>query len=393
MTPTATPEMAVTATPTPDSSPTAEPTPTQVPGSGEREPFMGIVTSDYVQGSFSLVGLDSFLISQDILSLGGDTIVSGHEARLYFMVSSFGGPNALEIRETDESLTLFKSIDVGTGTNPRDVAFAQGKGYVALFNGNAVKVFNPANGQLTGTLSFSEYADPDGDANPAALAVVGSTLYVTLVLIDYGNGYAPVSPGKIVAIDTTTDQVLYTITTTGFNLAHMIATSDGNLLVSSIGNYGQADGGIERINTTTRSSEGFLFTDAELNRQDSGGFVVMNGEGFAISGGKLLPLDLGNGTVGAPIQELVSLELSEVWAVPERGQLWLGDTNNTITVYYPFIDAARSLDSLAAEAAARHAGAGARAGVSATNIPLKSASITSTDYGLYDTGYVNVTAP
>lgn len=394
-TPSPTPSDEATPTVTPDGTDTpatetpATATPTEAPDDGPREAFMAVVTSDYSNGSLSLVGLHSYDIEKDVLPIGGDTIVTGHEGRLYFMVSSFSGANAVDIRDSDADLTLLHHIDVGNGKNPRDVAFANGHGYVALFNGNAVAIFDPDTGTMHGELTFEDYADPDGDANPGALQVIGDTLFVSLVRIDYTNSYQPLAPGKIVAIDTKTQEILYSIDTTGFNLAHMIATADGNLLVSSIGAYGAADGGIERINVSTKSSEGFLFTDDMLGRQDAGGFVVLNGTGYAASQGRVLPLDLANGTVGLALSDLNGLSIKDIWSVPETGQLWLADEDDTVSVYVPESGTTRTIDP--ALQLLSPTGANGR-GASASALPLKSADVTDQAYMLYDTGYVSATS-
>lgn len=250
-----------------------------------------MVTSDYSNGTLSLLHLDSDEAELDLLSVGGDTLVEGHADQLYLMKSSFSGPNYLSIHKTDQALSLVKEVALGDGANPRDVAFANGKGYVSLFNANKVQVFDPATGELGAEIAFDDYADPDGDANPLAMDVLGDTLFVGLVRIDYTNNYLPAGPGYVVAIDTKTDTIQYAVETTGKNLSHLYVYDETTLMVASIGNYGEADGGIEAIDLTSKESLGFVFTDETLGVQDKGAFTVSQGVLYMVKEAELVALD------------------------------------------------------------------------------------------------------
>lgn len=347
-------------TPTPTDAPNITPTLPPPPDGGDE--LAAIVTSNYSQGSLSLVDGTTFDIEKDVLALGGDTIVEGIGDHFYFMVSAFGGPNALEIRNNDESISLYKRIELGNGVNPRDVVIVNGKGYVSLFNGNAVVIFDPTSGEILNTITFGDYSDSDGDANPLDLEVQGNTLFVGLARIDYLNGYAPASPGKIAAINLETEEIDYVIDTTGFNLAHIQGEPNGNLLVSSIGAYGTADGGIERINVANKSSDGFVFTDDDLNTQDQGGFTSVGPLAFMAIGGDLVALDLPGGEVLGPVDGIGDLAIVDAVA-DHNGRLWLSDGDGLIWVYDVVSDALETSTGL---------------------------DITDTAYGIYDLGFAAV---
>lgn len=327
--PTATPELP-TATP--------EVTPTPKPDDGRRAPFAAVVTSDYSNGTLSLLHLDSSESELDLLSVGGDTLVEGYGDQLYLLMSSFSGPNYLSIHKTDQALSLVKKVELGNGVNPRDVAFVGDKGYVSLFNGNAVQIFDPATGELGKKITLSDYADADGDANPLALEVVGDTLYVGLARIDYTNNYLPTAPGYIIAIDTKTDEISSAIETTGNNLSHLYALDDKTLVVSSIGTYGAADGGIEGIDLVQQESVGYLFSDETLGVQDKGGFTAAAGLLFMVIDQSLTVLEPINREILPSPEALDELALQSVTRDP-NGRLWLGDLDKKLWVYDPVSDA------------------------------------------------------
>ncbi|MFM7200259.1 MAG: hypothetical protein ACKO6N_05665 [Myxococcota bacterium] len=331
--PTPEPSPAVSPTEAPTATPEAA-TPTPSPEDNRRAPFAAVVTSDYSNGTLSLLHLDSSESELDLLSVGGDTLVEGYADQLYLMMSSFSGPNYLSIHKTDQALSLVKKVELGNGVNPRDVAFVGNKGYVSLFNGNAVQVFDPATGDLGKKITLSDYADADGDANPLALEVVGDTLYVGLARIDYTNNYLPTAPGYIIAIDTKTDEISSAIETTGNNLSHLYALDDKTLVVSSIGSYGAADGGIEAIDLVQQESVGYLFSDETLGVQDKGGFTAAEGLLFMVIDQTLAVLEPVNREILPSPEALDELALQSVTHDP-NGRLWLGDLDKKLWVYDP----------------------------------------------------------
>lgn len=295
-----------------------------------------ITTTNYSSGGLTTISLEDFQVAADQLALGGDTIVRTHDQDVYLLVRDFAtGNDYVSQVDPDHSFTEIHRIDTGTGSNPHDVAFASGKGYISLY-GNAtnmggVAVFDPATGSISHTIDLSDYADADGNANADSLALDGTTLYAGLQRVNY-NDFSYDS-GMIAVIDTSSDTVTKTFPLTGTNVGTILVESSGNLLVATSGVYGMADGGIERIDTSTGESSGFLLTEADLGVGDTalGSVVVVNGKAYVIGSTGLASFDPADGSGLTTVSATSSIMPTGLWAHGSR--LWLADTDGNVWVY------------------------------------------------------------
>lgn len=97
-------------------------------------------------------------------------------------------------------------IPLGAGAFPQGMAFAGGKGYVALNGTDRIAVLDLAARTVTRSIDLSGLASPGGRALPSRLLVHGSRLYATLWNLD--ATFSPAGPGRLAVIDTVADALV-----------------------------------------------------------------------------------------------------------------------------------------------------------------------------------------
>lgn len=344
------------ATPTPTGPTPTEavntPTPagdTPTPEAGP-EGFAVIITSNYAEGKVSTVGLESFDLGKDVLSVGGDSVSTWEDGRLYLLERNFGAEDFLHIHEADPDLTRIKTVSLGVGVVPQDLKVLEGKAYLSLYKGKGVRILDPVTGETLGAIDLSAYADGDGDCEASRMLVHDGKLYVTLQRVDYTQSFEAQAPGMIAVIDPASDTVETIIETDLFNLHELYVASDGKGYVSGIGLYGVADGGIERLDLGAATSEGVILDDEDLGSTDKSQFAVAGVYGYLPSGGKLLVLDLEQGkNLGAlavleseSLASVSSDALGHVWVASGVGEVWVIDPELPAVLTPAGLDISRS---------------------------------------------------
>ncbi len=97
---------------------------------------------------------------------------------------------------------IVAEIQLGNFSFPQGIAFRGTKGYVALNGWSSVAVVDLDTRTVTGNVDLSSLASPGASALPSRLAVSGTRVYVTLWNLD--AFYAPAGNGRLAVIDTTT---------------------------------------------------------------------------------------------------------------------------------------------------------------------------------------------
>ncbi len=311
-----------------DETPSGDDDTAQGDDDSEAEAQLLVITEkwDYSSGHLTTVQLDDDSVQPDLLEVGADTTVRAHGGLVYLLVRDWEGTHSVSVRDPNQAFAEVQNIPTGIGSNPQDVAFASGKGYVSLNNGIGVLVFEELTGAPIKTLDLTAYADEDGLPDANALAVDGTTLYVALQRAVYGTSVSYASPGMVVAIDTRTDLVLKNIPTLGTNLWELYVEPSGDVLASSRGDYGVQDGGLERIIKTTLTTTGFLITEATLESTDFGPFVVWNGIGYCAPNNRLEAFSTADGMFLGDVEgaESISIQRDQLLSSSD-GRLWFAD--------------------------------------------------------------------
>ncbi len=243
-----------------------------------------VVTTDFDTGAYSVFPVgDPAAISRSLGEVHSDAVARA-QGGLVYVVNRLGGDNIQAIDPAAGWTTRWQ-CSVGNGTNPHDiVVVAPNKAYVTLYEKATLAIVDPSvgpscDGFLRGTIDLGALADADGIPEMDQEAVVGNRLYASLERLDRRNFFQPTDFSVLAVIDTASDTLVDVDPTTpavdGIRLAgtnpfaeshHLtVEPATGDLLVGSVGSFGViGDGGVERVNTRTKRSEGFLVTESDL---------------------------------------------------------------------------------------------------------------------------------
>ncbi len=228
------------------------PTPTAIVVSGDFTPgHPGVMAAiDTATATAHAVG--------PALAIGDDPVLRKVGGEL-FVVNRSDGNNVTILDAT--TYALVDQLGTGAGSNPQDVAVKGTKLYVPVYGGSGVAVLTRGSQTIT-TIDLSSL-DPDGQPNCMSAYLAGGDVYVACQMLD--ENFAPRGPGKIVVIDTSTDQVKTTITMQSKNpLALFEQLPGGDLAIASI-DFSDNSGCVERITTgATPASAGCIVTNATL---------------------------------------------------------------------------------------------------------------------------------
>jgi hypothetical protein len=261
-----------------------------------------VITSDFTTGSYSVIDLPSRRTFNDI-ALGGihsDAIARFFNERIY--VVNRGGVDSIQIIDPQQGFTTplngELSVNTGgtTGSNPQDIAFVSPtKAYVSRLRATQLLVINPTTLAITGEVDLSDKVkadDLDGVPELAYMLVHNDRLYVVLQHLDFNTVNpvtnrppVPVAPGEVVVLDTDTDAEVTTIVLNGTNpfTELQFSTALDSILVSSIGDFGVNDGGIEAIDPATNTLDpDFVIGETAIGGDITHFQVVSATKGFAV---------------------------------------------------------------------------------------------------------------
>jgi YVTN family beta-propeller protein len=271
--------------------------------------------------------------------VASDSVMRVFDDKLY-IINRFGSDNITIVDTATNS--LIAQLSTGAGTNPQDVAVVGSRLYICAFNTSGILVMDAEDPDgPVDTIDLSAY-DPDGIPDCASIIAHGDKLYATFGLLDpefVSHG------GKVVVIDSTTDQV-----ETDFDLSFnnpfgfIISTGagsdsafDGDLLVQTTEDFGDGNGCIERVTPgAAPGSSGCLIENPTL-----GGYVsVLQASGDTVwaavnaspTVGKVVAIAAG-GEIDAASLTAASQHPTDL-AICPTGHLITNDRNDgTLHVY------------------------------------------------------------
>ena len=258
-----------------------------------------MLTTDFSTGSYSVVDLTSRNVFKD-LKLGG--VHSDAIARFFVNPSAFPNGRLYVVNRLDaDSIQIIDpqlgfitptngEISVGNGTNPQDIVFVSvNKAYVSRLASAQLVILNPTTLVQLGVVDLSSLVTPndgDGSPEPAYMLMHNGFVYVALQHIDFTQPQLPkVANGEVVVIDPTTDSIMTVIELHGKNpfSEFQFNPALNRILISSVGDFGVIDGGIEAINPDTNTVDAQFAVSEETMGGDITAFVtVSRTKGFAI---------------------------------------------------------------------------------------------------------------
>ena len=164
--------------------------------------FLLIVGSDYTNGNFSIIDLDTLSAAVNIAHAqpGSDAVIRKIANRLY-IVNRFGRDNITGLKSSDNYKVLFEE-SIGRQSNPQDIArFSDSQGIVALHNEGYLALFDLNDGttEIAQRIDISSY-DSDGKPQASALHHHQGFVYVSLQVLN--ASFRPQGNGRLIRVDT-----------------------------------------------------------------------------------------------------------------------------------------------------------------------------------------------
>ena len=270
----------------------------------------------YMTDYFSQAVLGTFGVGQttvtnvNLPSLHTDVALRAYSGKLY--VIERWGKDAVTVLDPNAPNAPLANYSVGNASNPYDLVFeSEAKAYVMRYERKNLLVINPANGDSLGTVDLSSFADADGNTEIAGGVLVDTTLYVILQMLDRSGTYwVPAGLGKVVMVNTKTNQVTGSITLTIDDPDRIIA--HGSKLYVTGGDYSDfSKTGVDTINLATHTAGRLTEGLALGGRPTYMAFASGDSVAWLVTPqtwptGKVYKIRLATGAIADSLAELVS---------------------------------------------------------------------------------------
>lgn len=244
-----------------------------------------VLTTDY-QNFGNIEALDAgspWTPSGELGPVHSDSVARWHNGKVYLV--GRGSANHIQVYDPANGWNLDLEFSIGIGRNPQDIAFpGDGTAWVSCYDEAVLLKVSLADGSIITTFDTSMYADDDGRPETSWMHLHEDLLYITCQLLDTNGWFNPTAPGKLLVMNVATGQWQDPIQLEVMNpYTHLRMDADGTLLVGGVGNWALADGGVERVNLTTQSSEGLVLTEAQLGGDLLNFIVDRSGRYFVLT--------------------------------------------------------------------------------------------------------------
>ncbi len=163
------------------------------------------VSDDYASGVLATVNLDTWAITDNIVTTPTDNGVVAEDGKVYILGRY--GYDYVRVYDQGSYAAPIAEFSVGDYANPADVALCGGKLYVSLYGSSSLNTYDPSTYLLNGAVDLSGYADADGIPEVYGMVERGNTLYVALQQLDSTTYPWMPAGGMVAAIDCATGTV------------------------------------------------------------------------------------------------------------------------------------------------------------------------------------------
>ncbi|MFH1874576.1 MAG: hypothetical protein ABH859_05250 [Pseudomonadota bacterium] len=218
-----------------------------------------------------------------------------------FVINRFGADTIQVVDPV--TYNVIANFSVGSASNPHDIwVVSDTKAYVSRFNAESdadnnddLLIVDPLTGEQFGSIDLTAYTSAAGDglARTTQMVAVGNNLFVCLTDLPQDLLQGANANGKVVVIDTQTDEVVAVVELAGRNPADITYSPlTGLVYITNAGVYDNFDtditdefGGIEVIDPQTLATLGIAIDDLDLGgypteirlASASLGFVIVDG--------------------------------------------------------------------------------------------------------------------
>ena len=224
-----------------------------------------VITTDFVTGLFATIEIkgDRDVTPASAARNVNSDAVSGIRRPRY--VINRMGDESIQVLDPDDDYATLSRCSTGVGTNPHDIAIVDDdKAYVTLFNKTDLLIVDPSIDEdedcgdfILGRIDLSVFADADGIPEMDQMAIIDDRLYVSIEHLDRDNFFTPTGLGQIAVIDIDSDSVIGEIALGApnpFGATKGLTIDNDDLIVSLTGQFGVADGGIQRVDARNQGA-------------------------------------------------------------------------------------------------------------------------------------------
>ncbi len=267
-----------------------------------------VVTIDFATGSAALLPADESIAQVNLLSVHSDAVGHFQDGKIW-IINRLGQDNILVLDPATPAIPV-QQFSVGNGSNPHDIEIlAPDKAYVSLYDRSWLLIVDPRDGTELGTIDLSSFADEDGIPEVSLVVRLGDLIYLSCSRLDRNTDWGPVDKGLLIVVDPTTDEVVDSITLAAANPNAVVAVEGGRIIISSVGDFGDRDGGISMVDVASGRDLGLAIGEQTLGGDLQSivmvdarrGYAVVSDENFA---NLVRPFDLQTGDVGEPLAGL-----------------------------------------------------------------------------------------
>jgi hypothetical protein len=304
-----------------------------------------IATTDYsIAGGFGVIDLDTrgAYLPDPVWAAGvvSPDPVAAAFGDYVFVINRFTYDNVTVLNKRFQLVSQYSVADATCNpSNPHDLAFvSEDKAYLTRYGCRDLWIINPVTGQRLGAIDLvaAGYGGADDPPDMSGLLLHGSTLYVAVQNLD--KFLQPTGESYLVLVDIATDTIAGEIPLTGTNPVTdvMYSSSLDRILVGNAGwYYTMGDGGIESIDPSTETTEGYIIDDAGLGGELADFDILSATRGYATVSdaafqSNLIAFDPSSGAAFPGAVYSISTDFT-LWdfSINDRGELYLCDRSAT----------------------------------------------------------------
>jgi hypothetical protein len=243
-----------------------------------------VATEQYGSGGgITVIDLDTRQTQINVALTHDDVTVRYYDGRIW-VLNRQGADNIMILDGTDYHLLRQFSLQAAPGEpcNAQDITFLDTcRMYVSCYEQPFLLVVDPTapiGRQVVSTIDLSTLADDDGLPELFQMYRLDDMLYVSVQRMDRANGWVPVAPSYLAAVDLDTEILDHTIPLATLNPVGPLVrrSTTRELVTATAGDWSGQHAGLELIDTETQTATA-LFDTAQLGAIPS--FFTLNAAG------------------------------------------------------------------------------------------------------------------
>jgi hypothetical protein len=224
-----------------------------------------ITETNYVLGAVSVLDVNARTIQKNVISFGSDNGAAAADGKVYLFDRTTGVVTGFTGSVPGQNVVF--NVQTGANSNPYGIAVANGKAYIPRYNSKSLLILDATllGGGARDSIDLSAYSKDTSTARPPRMAhvtVEGGYVFVTLQRLN--ASYAANDTALVVVINASTKVIEKTIPLNFKNPVSAVVRG-GVWYITGIAGYGDKNGGVERIDLTTRLHAGNVLTETTVN--------------------------------------------------------------------------------------------------------------------------------